>query len=493
VARLPCERDGHAAPAEAQDRSALRFVSVGSPLPGHEVRIVNDAGNDVPDRGIGRLLFRGPSAMAGYFRNPEATAAVTHPGGWLDSGDLAYRASGEFYITGRVKDLIIKGGRNLIPQEIEEVAASVDGIRKGCVVAFGVTDPALGTEALVVVAETRVVDPEERARLEGAVIARVAADVGIPPDRVALVPPRSVPKTPSGKLRRGTTRELYLAGKLGEQRRAPFKRRLALLRSAAAGAVRPWLARAGRALYGAYFAAASVLLVVPLGLIFWALVAVLPGRRPAFALGRVIARLLLALAGCRLSVEGLENLRGKGPFVLASNHSSYVDSLALLALLPLKFVFVAKREILSWPLVGTFLRKARHPTVQRWDAKQSVADTEAITGILHANESVLFFPEGTFTAAAGLRPFRLGAFQTAAESATSVVPLALRGTRHVLRDGTWLPRPGPIHLWVGSPIAPESRAWHAVIGLRDRTVDAIAAHCGEPRLDLLAAGPARRS
>ncbi len=491
VARLPCERDGRAAPADAQDRSALRFVSIGSPLPAHQVRIVNDAGEDVPDRVIGRLLFRGPSVMAGYFRNPEATAAVTHPGGWLDSGDLAYGASGEFYITGRVKDVIIKGGRNLIPQEIEEVAASVEGVRKGCVVAFGVTDPTLGTEALVVVAETRVLDPEEKARLEGAVIARVAADVGIPPDRVVLVPPRSVAKTSSGKLRRGTTRELYLAGKLGEQRRVALGRRLVLLRGAVASTLRPWVARAGRALYVAYFAAASVIVGVPLVLTFWALVALLPGRRPAFALGRVGARLLLRLVRCRVSAEGLENLRGKGPFVLASNHASYVDALALIALLPLKFVFVAKREVRSWPVVGTFVRKARHPTVHRWDAKQSVADTEAIVRVLRGGESVLFFPEGTFTAAAGLRPFRLGAFETAAESATSVVPLALRGTRRVLRDGVWLPRPGAIHLWVGSPLAPESRAWHAVIGLRDRTADAIAAHCGEPRLDLVAAGPAR--
>jgi 1-acyl-sn-glycerol-3-phosphate acyltransferase len=489
VARLPYERDGHATPASPEERSPLRFVSVGAPLPAHEVRICDSAGNDVPDRVVGRLLFRGPSAMAGYYENPAATAAVTHPGGWLDSGDLAYRAGGELYITGRVKDIIIKGGRNLIPQEIEEITASVEGVRKGCVVAFGVTDPTLGTEALVVVAETRVAEPEARAQLEAAIVARLAAEVGMPPDRVVLAPARAVPKTPSGKPRRGATRDLYLARKLGAEPRLALGRRLALVRGAAATALRPWLARAGRALYATYFVTAAALVVLPVGLVCWALVAVLPGRGPAFALERVIARVLLGVAGCRLSVEGLEHLRGKGPFVLAANHSSYADTLALIALLPVRFVFVAKAEVLSWPLVGTFVRKAQHPTVQRWDATQSVADTERVTRILGAGESLVFFPEGTFTAVTGLRPFRLGAFQTAAESNSPVVPLALRGTRRVLRDGTWLPRPGPIHLWVGPPITPEGRAWHTVIDLRNRIADAIAAHCGEPRLDLVAAGP----
>ena len=82
---------------------------------------------DVAERVVGRLAFRGPSMTSGYYKNPEATAAITLPGGWLDSGDLAYRADGEIHICGRRKDLIIKGGRNLVPQEIEEAAAAVEG------------------------------------------------------------------------------------------------------------------------------------------------------------------------------------------------------------------------------------------------------------------------------------------------------------------------------------------------------------------------------
>src|SRR6185295_9616205 len=202
VARVAFEQDRRAQAADGESTGILQFVSVGTALPGHEVRLVDDEGVDVPERTVGSLIFRGPSSTAGYYRKPEATAAITRPGGWLDSGDLAYRAEGEVFIAGRRKDLIIKAGRNLVPQEIEEMAASVPGIRRGCVVAFGVSRAELGTESLVVVAETRATDPGERARLEGAVTEQVAAALGLPPDVVALVPPGAVPKTSSGKIRR---------------------------------------------------------------------------------------------------------------------------------------------------------------------------------------------------------------------------------------------------------------------------------------------------
>jgi len=111
---------------------------------------------------------------------------------------------------------------------------------------------------------------------------------------------------------------------------------------------------------------------------------------------------------------------------------------------------------------------------------------------LEDGRTVLVFPEGTFTAAAGLRPFRLGAFKTAVETGTPIVPLALRGTRQVLRAGEALPRPGRIHLWVSDPILPEGDGWRDIVALRDRVAAAIAPHTGEPRLDLVAAGPERQ-
>jgi fatty-acyl-CoA synthase len=487
VTREPFERLGRAEPAAAEDPAPLRFVSVGGPVPGHEVRIVDDAGADAADGGVGRLVFRGPSMTSGYYRQPEATAAALLPGGWMDSGDLAFRAEGEIHIAGRRKDLIIKGGRNLVPQEIEEVVATVEGIRKGCVAAVGVERAELGTESLVVVAETRVVDPDERARMEAEVVDRVATAVGLPPDAVCLVPPGSVLKTSSGKIRRAATRELYMSGALGRGPRTPASRRLRLLAGMARDGAMDAVRRAGRAAYAAYLALAALLLVPPFGLA----AAILPRRRAALALQRAGARLLLRVAGCRLLVEGAEHLQARRPLVLACNHASYADVAALLALLPIEFVFVAKKEVVSWPFVRMLVRKAGHVTVDRWDARQGVADAGKVARALEEGDSVLFFPEGTFTGTAGLRPFRLGAFQAAAQAGAAVVPLALQGTRATLPEKAWLPRPRTIRLWIGAPVQAQGEGWRAVVALRDRVADAIAAHCGEPRLDLAAGGPQR--
>lgn len=489
VDRRRFELEGRAEPVAESSSRAMRFVSVGRPLPRHEVRIVDEEGREVPDRVVGRLVFRGPSAMAGYFRNPQATAAISLPGGWLDSGDLAYRAGGEFFIAGRRKDLIIKAGRNLVPQEIEEVVGEIEGVRKGCVVAFGLSEPELGTEKLVVVAETRIRERSRLLDLEREIVQRVSAALGIPPDRVVLAPPRSVPKTPSGKLQRAATRELFLSGRLGERPAARWLRRVKLGAQAVAEASDRLARRVGRALYLAYLVAVLGTAAVLLGPLLWLLAAVSSQPRRVRALSRLAAKLALRLGGLKLSAEGLENLPARGPVILVCNHASYADVPALLALLPLDFVFVAKREVFSWPFIGTLARGGRHPAVERWQPLKSVADARSVAAALDRGDSLLFFPEGTFTAAAGLRPFRLGAFELAAERRVPVIPLALRGTRRVLRAGEWLPRHGAIHLWVGKPIYSEGEGWRAAVSLRDRALEQIAAHCGEPRLDLVDAGP----
>lgn len=483
VEREPFETAGVVRPAEGGH--ALPFVSVGRALPEHEVRIVDEAGRDLPEDRVGRLVFRGPSSTAGYYRKPEATAAITLPGGFLDSGDLAFVHAGEVYIAGRRKDLIIKGGRNLVPQEIEEVAATVEGVRKGCVIAFGVANPETGTESLVVVAESRATDPAEKERLSAAVTERVASAVGVPPDAVAIVAPGAVPKTSSGKVRRGAARDAWRKGTLGREGRTTFALRAGLLARVAWSSARPWLLAVPRALYvgSVYLAAALAAPAV------WVAVLALPRPR-AVAFVRGVARTLLRAAGCRLTTEGLAHLDRPGPHVIVANHASYADAPALLAVLPGDVRFVAKREVLSWPVIGAFVRKAGYVTVERFEQGQSVADAGKIARVLEEGASVLVFPEGTFTSAAGLRPFRLGAFKTAVEAGVPVVPVALRGTRKALRR-TWLPRPLPIHVWAGEPIAAEGEGWHAMVRLRDRAAAVIAAECGEPRLDLVSGGPER--
>ncbi len=167
VARAPFQRDGTAQPAAPDAADAIAVVSAGGPLPGHEIRIVDPAGHELPDRREGDVEFRGPSSTAGYLRNPRATAALiaVGGGGWLRTGDRGYVADGEIFITGRSKDLIIRAGRHVFPYELEDIVASTPGVRRGGVAVFACADPTTGTERLVVVAETRAVDADERAEL----------------------------------------------------------------------------------------------------------------------------------------------------------------------------------------------------------------------------------------------------------------------------------------------------------------------------------------
>ena len=456
-----------------------RVVSCGRPLPGHEVRIVDAEGRPVAERVEGRIEFRGPSVTAGYWRNPAATRA-TFRDGWCDSGDLGYKAEGELYVTGRVKDLIIKAGRNLHPQEIEEVAGEVPGIRKGCVAAFGVADPAIGTERLVVVAESRETAPAARERLRARVVEQVLAAVGVPPDTVVVCAPRAILKTPSGKVRRAATREAWAAGRL--ERRPPVWRQWArLLAESAAARAAEAPARARQLAYGAWVWGF-------LGLAFavlWGLTLALPAGRPVDRAVRRWCRVVLALVGCRLRVAGLEHLRGAGPVILAANHSSYLDTLALFAALPLdlRFVFVAKRELLTAPLVGRIIRRVGHLTVDRVDLSRGIADTERVTDALRAGTSLVFFPEGTFLRPPGLLPFRLGAFKAAVDVACPVVPVTLGGTRAILPAYSWLPRRGPITVTIGAPIAPARREWREMVRLRDAVRDVIARTSGEGRVE----------
>ena len=183
-------REGAVRSTATQAREILEFVGNGKALPGHEIQVRGDSGETLPDRVRGRIFFRGPSRTNGYYRNSEATAEVLDAEGWLDSGDLGYVADGELFVTGRLKDCIIKGGHNIIPQDVELAAWEAEGVRKGCVAAFGSTDEETGTERLVVVAETRLTDPAAKKRLQAAVTDAVASKVGVPPGRGRAGAPR---------------------------------------------------------------------------------------------------------------------------------------------------------------------------------------------------------------------------------------------------------------------------------------------------------------
>jgi acyl-CoA synthetase (AMP-forming)/AMP-acid ligase II len=233
VERAAFEHEGLARAARQDDLNPIHFVSVGRPLPGHEVRIVDAAGQELGERREGHLWFRGPSSTPGYYHNPEATRQIAQQDGWVASGDRAYQAEGEIYITGRDKEIIIKAGRNIYAHEVEDITSQLEGVRKGSVVAFGVPDAKVGTEQLVVVAEIQDdVSRVARQQLAGAINQKLAEVLGLPPDVVELLPARTIPKTSSGKLRRSETRRLYLAGVLGARKPPAWWQ---LLRLAVAG------------------------------------------------------------------------------------------------------------------------------------------------------------------------------------------------------------------------------------------------------------------
>jgi fatty-acyl-CoA synthase len=461
VAREPFERSREARRAPPDDSSPLRFVSCGRALPDHEVRIVDAEGGPARERVEGRVQFRGPSVTAGYFRNQEATRAVLQDG-WMDSGDLGYLAEGELFITGRRKDVIIKGGRNLYPQEVEEVTGDIPGIRKGCVAAFGVPEMETGTERLIIVAESRQTTPQARERLQRAVIERVVDVLAIPPDAVVVSAPGSVRKTSSGKVRRSATREAYLGGQLEHRRSAWTQWAWLMVTDLGARGRR----LAGRGLVLSYTGYVAVLLLLTLPAL-WAHVVVLPAGRAVERVVRTWCRLALRLGGCRLRVEGLENLPATGPAVLVANHASYIDPIALSAALSGDFRFVAKRELATTPLIATVIRKVGHLTVERTDLSRSVADADRVTAVLREGVSLLFFPEGTFLRQAELLPFKLGAFKAAVEVRCPVIPVTIRGTRKILPAYEWMLRPGPITISIGIPIRPEGGGWKEMARLRD--------------------------
>lgn len=194
-------------------------VSVGYPLAGQEVAILGDDGAILREDQIGEIVVRGPSTTSGYYQNEEETRRVLVDG-WLHTGDLGFLSDRQLFVTGRKKDLIIQRGRNYYPYDIERVAAGVDGVRKGCLAAFASPNPETGTEDIVLVAETHQKDREGRDRIAREINGALLQALGVRADHVVLVPPKSVPKTSSGKVQRAACRERFLDDALEASRLA---------------------------------------------------------------------------------------------------------------------------------------------------------------------------------------------------------------------------------------------------------------------------------
>jgi fatty-acyl-CoA synthase len=210
VDRRVLESERYAAPSDPAAPGTRRQVLLGRAVPGLELRIVDpETGAVLGEREVGELQIKGTSVTTGYYRRPDVTAEA-FTDGWFRSGDLAYLTGGELVVCGRIKDLIIVGGRNVYPEDVERAAASVDGVRDGNVIAFSV-EGRKGKERLVVVAESKA---DDMGTLRSEVAGRVSDVVGLPPEDVVFVEPGTLPKTSSGKLQRSLCRDRYQNGAL---------------------------------------------------------------------------------------------------------------------------------------------------------------------------------------------------------------------------------------------------------------------------------------
>ncbi len=506
---------GDSAPDPATESTAFKvaeFVSCGPPIPGFEVRIVDERGTEREERMEGSVQFAGPSTTSGYYRNPAATEAL-FDGRWLRSGDRGYIAAGELHITGRDKDLIVRAGRNLYPYDLESAVAGVEGVRKGCVAAFACPDPRTGSERLVVVAETRERDSSRRRWIEGEIRREIADRAGSPPDDIVLAPPRSVLKTSSGKIRRPAMRELFEAGAIG---RGAGSVRLQLLRltlAAAAGFLRRqgrWLARMAYSIHVGAIAIPLFVLSLPLFALSW-------NVQARWRWGRWLLRTAFRAVGIRLRTTGGEYLQ-EGSVVVV-NHASYLDGPLLLAAMPVPITIVAKAEFTSNPFIANLLRAYGVEFAERLDHRAGLSAVESLASRLERKEIIGLFPEGTMHRMPGLLPFRLGAFKIAVQSRARIVPVTLSGSRSVLRDGQWIPRPGEVWFRINPSIdpldprggeddkgeggdeedegseadtfgrhsppetsMPEDSQWAQAVRLRDAARAVILAQCGEPDL-----------
>lgn len=211
-------------PHDAESDAARTFVVCGRAMPGHELQVRDDDGKVLGDREIGHIMIKGPSVMAGYFENAEASDEVMLSDGWLSTGDMGYLLDGQIVITGRSKDLILHNGRNIWPQDIEWAVERVEPLRSGDVAAIAVERG--GEDQVVVLVQCRLSDDDAREELRHDAAAAVHHACGVECE-VVLVPPKSLPFTSSGKLSRAGAKARLVSGDLQEvsPRRSPVSAR----------------------------------------------------------------------------------------------------------------------------------------------------------------------------------------------------------------------------------------------------------------------------
>lgn len=191
------------------DSPTLKMTSSGLPLPNVRIKVVDESFNEVEERVVGEIAVQSNCMLTEYFNRPDATEAAIK-NGWYLTGDYGYLANGELYVSGRKKDLIIVGGKNVYPQDLESLASEVEGVHKGRVVAFGIYDEETGTEEVVIVAESDAKELSEQESIADAIRKHVTKSSAIALRHVKIVDDKWIIKTSSGKTARSANKEKFL-------------------------------------------------------------------------------------------------------------------------------------------------------------------------------------------------------------------------------------------------------------------------------------------
>lgn len=365
--------------------------------------------------------------------------------------------------------------------------AAVEAIEVSEIGLGDVESPPAGAQTLVDVLDWHVKAHPTRPHVwlyqpAGAVVSDL---IGTTPDDIVFAPPHTVLKTSSGKIRRAASRQLYENRRIGMMPRTVWWQVVRLV----VGGFRPELRRMRHGLADGFYAIYALTVFALMAPLVWVSVVLLPRLSWRWGFMRVAAKLLARLTGTKLTVRGWEHLPPpEQPCVFVANHESYLDGYVLVETLPRTFRFVAKVEFRHRLLPGLFLRRIRAEFVERFDRQKGIADARRIARTARQGQSLLFFPEGTFTRPPGLLPFHMGAFVAAAEADVPVVPITMRGTRSILRSENWLPRRGTITVTIGLPVDPKRirtatmDTWTLAIQLRNAAREDILSHCGEPDL-----------
>jgi 1-acyl-sn-glycerol-3-phosphate acyltransferase len=219
-----------------------------------------------------------------------------------------------------------------------------------------------------------------------------------------------------------------------------------------------------------------------LALLAWILVVFTPSEHGRRKMAHWCARALFACTFTPLKVHGHEHLDPDRAQIIVANHASYLDGFIITAALNVPIHFIVKGELAANMPVRVLLQRFGVEFVDRFNANKGASDVNRIATKSRNGQSIVFFPEGTFTTFAGLQPFRMGAFVTASRAGVPLVPVAISGARNIIRGDNWFPRRGDLEVTVCQPILPEGKGWEVALKLRDAARREIAEYCGEPDL-----------